>query len=79
MARRFYYSFVRGDSEFLVLEDIERFFPTPEDAIAAFSLFDKDGNGDVSRDEMEMTCLYVFLEAHSSENFADLKFSFLPF
>ena len=39
--------------------DIARFFPTKEDADAVFALFDKDGNGDASREEMEMACLYV--------------------
>jgi hypothetical protein len=68
LARRFFYSFVRGDSDYLVLEDVQRFFPTQEAAIAAFSLFDKDGNGDVSRDEMEMTCLELHREQLSIEN-----------
>lgn len=39
--------------------DIARFFPTKEDADAVFALFDKDGNGDASREEMEMACLCV--------------------
>lgn len=35
------------------------FFPTPEDAEAAFVLFDKDMNGDVTRDEIEIACMCV--------------------
>ena len=30
-----------------------------EDADAAFVIFDQDGNGDATRDEIEMACLYV--------------------
>lgn len=41
----------------MYLKDIERFFPPPMDAGRAFAFFDRDGNGDVSRDEMEMACL----------------------
>jgi len=43
------------------LEDITKFFPTPEDAEAAWNLFDKDGNGDATRDEVEMTCMCVLI------------------
>lgn len=42
------------------MEDIARFFPTPDDADAAFAIFDKDSNGDMTRDELEMACLYAF-------------------
>jgi len=42
-----------------LVEDIERYFPSHEEALAAFILFDKDMNGDVSREELEMACLYV--------------------
>ena len=41
------------------MEDIARFFPTPDDADEAFAIFDKDSNGDATRDEVEMACLYV--------------------
>ena len=41
------------------MDDIAKFFPTPEDAEAAWNLFDKDGNGDATRDEVEMTCMWV--------------------
>lgn len=45
----------------ITIEDIARFYPNIEDAEVAFSLFDKDQNGDVSRDEIEMSCLCVSL------------------
>lgn len=41
------------------MEDIARFFPTPDDADEAFAIFDKDSNGDASREEVEMACSYV--------------------
>ena len=43
----------------MYVEDIARFFPTPDDADAAFVIFDKDMNGDINRDEIEMACMYV--------------------
>ena len=59
LARRLFYSFAKPDCEYLFLEDIERFFLSHEEAVAAYSLFDKDGNGDVSREEIEIACLCV--------------------
>jgi hypothetical protein len=40
-----------------MVEDIVALFPTPEDAATALTFFDGDGN--VSREELEATCLYV--------------------
>ncbi|KAF8973263.1 hypothetical protein BDZ97DRAFT_1780386 [Flammula alnicola] len=68
LARRLFYSFAKNKAEYLLVEDIERFFPTKEDAVAVFALFDKDGNGDASRDEIEMACLEFHREQLSIEN-----------
>ncbi|PPQ67301.1 hypothetical protein CVT25_005885 [Psilocybe cyanescens] len=68
LARRIYYSFAQKQAEYMLVEDIQRFFPNKEDADAAFALFDKDGNGDVSRDEIEMACLEFHREQLSIEN-----------
>lgn len=57
LARRFFHSFVKNDSDFLYVENIEPFFPTKEEAARVFALFDQDSNGDISREEMEMACL----------------------
>lgn len=38
----------------MVIGDIARFFSNIEQAMLAFSLFDQDGNGDVTREEMEL-------------------------
>jgi len=59
LARRLFYSFAKQGVDYLLLEDIAKYFPTPEDAEAAWNLFDKDGNGDATRDEVEMTCMCV--------------------
>jgi len=39
------------------VEDFELFFSTKEEAAQVFALFDKDSNGDVSLEEMEIACL----------------------
>lgn len=41
----------------MFVEDIQRFFPTPEEAEQAYALFDKDSNGDASREEVEMALM----------------------
>jgi hypothetical protein len=61
LARRLYYSFIKPGQEFLTLESFFPYFKTQAEAEVAFTLFDRDSNGDVSRDEMEMTCLCVIL------------------
>ncbi|OBZ67098.1 putative MscS family protein C2C4.17c [Grifola frondosa] len=68
LARRLFYSFVRPGADYLIVEDIARFFPTPDDADAAFAIFDKDVNGDVSRDEIEMACMECHREQLSIEH-----------
>lgn len=57
LARRLFYSFAEKESEYLFVEDIESFFSTKEEADRAYALFDKDSNGDASREEVEIACL----------------------
>lgn len=45
----------------MVFQDITRFFPSLEEADGAFTLFDRDGNGDVSLEEVEQACSFVML------------------
>jgi Ca2+-binding EF-hand superfamily protein len=45
----------------MVFQDINRFFPSLEEADGAFTLFDRDGNGDVSLEEVEQACAFVML------------------
>ncbi|KAI0092959.1 Mechanosensitive ion channel-domain-containing protein [Irpex rosettiformis] len=68
LARRLYYSFVKPHAEYLTVHDIARFFPSMEDAEAAFGIFDKDSNGDVSRDEIELACMEFHREQLSLEH-----------
>lgn len=41
----------------MLVEDIQKYFPTPEEADKVFALFDKDSNGDASREEVEMALM----------------------
>ncbi|KAF8161100.1 hypothetical protein B0H34DRAFT_839898 [Crassisporium funariophilum] len=68
LARRLFYSFAKNGSEYLFVEDIERFFATKDEAALVFALFDKDSNGDASREEVEMACLEFHREQLSIEN-----------
>ncbi|KAF9531655.1 Mechanosensitive ion channel-domain-containing protein [Crepidotus variabilis] len=68
LARRLFYSFAKEGADYMLLEDIERYFSSKEDAISAFTLFDKDGNGDASREEVELACLEFHREQLSIEN-----------
>ncbi|KAI0633263.1 Mechanosensitive ion channel-domain-containing protein [Trametes polyzona] len=68
LARRLFYSFARPGAEHLQVEDIERFFRSREEADAAFAIFDKDMNGDVKRDEIEMACMELHREQLAIEH-----------
>ncbi|KAG7098557.1 hypothetical protein E1B28_000491 [Marasmius oreades] len=68
LARRLFYSFVRPGSDYLFVEDITKFFASQEEADRVFSLFDRDGNGDASRDEVEMACMDFHREQLSIEH-----------
>lgn len=50
------------------MTDIAHLFPDHETAEIAFGLFDKDGNHDVTRDEVEMACLEIHRERLSLAN-----------
>ncbi|KAK3831967.1 MAG: Mechanosensitive ion channel-domain-containing protein [Linnemannia gamsii] len=49
-------------AEQLTPPDFYPYFSTPEDAQKAFTLFDKDGNGDISKREMKEKIFYVYKE-----------------
>ncbi|ORX36049.1 Mechanosensitive ion channel-domain-containing protein [Kockovaella imperatae] len=67
LARRLFYSFRRGDADHLDLSDIARFFPDLDTAKAGFEMFDVDGNGDATRDEMEAAIMQIHRERLSLE------------
>ncbi|OLN86953.1 putative MscS family protein C1183.11-like protein 2 [Colletotrichum chlorophyti] len=62
LARLIFRSLVREDRDTIFLEDMQVAFKTEEEAEHAFSIFDKDLNGDISMEEMELTCNEIHLE-----------------
>ncbi|KAJ6593918.1 Mechanosensitive ion channel-domain-containing protein [Mycena capillaripes] len=68
LARRLFYSFAKPNADYILVEDIARFFPTPDEADLVFALFDQDSNGDASRDEVEMAMMEFHREQLSIEH-----------
>ncbi|KEY63980.1 hypothetical protein S7711_08705 [Stachybotrys chartarum IBT 7711] len=62
LARLIYRSLVQPDQEHVSMADVRAAFATEEEAMAAFSVFDKDLNGDISLDEFEAVCNEISLE-----------------
>ncbi|KAJ9104747.1 hypothetical protein QFC19_003888 [Naganishia cerealis] len=62
LARRLYYSFKKADAECVTIGDIARYFPDRDSALVAFSIFDRDDNGDATRDEFEMATMQLHRE-----------------
>lgn len=62
LARFIYRSVVKPDRELVFLEDLQAVFTVEEEAEAAFAMFDKDMNGDISLEEMEAVCNEIHLE-----------------
>ncbi|TFL04521.1 Mechanosensitive ion channel-domain-containing protein [Pterulicium gracile] len=68
LARRLFYSFAKPGADVLYVKDIAAHFTSMEHAEKVFTLFDKDSNGDVSRDEIEMALLELHREQLSLEH-----------
>lgn len=49
----------------MVVDDIMPYFPNKEHLHQVFALLDKDENGDVSLEEVEMACLEIHKERQS--------------
>ncbi|KAJ9143754.1 Mechanosensitive ion channel protein [Pleurostoma richardsiae] len=62
LARLIYRTFVKPDRETITPEDLQEAFVSPEDAEACFGIFDKDLNGDISMEELELVCNEIHLE-----------------
>jgi len=62
LARAIWNSFHERRRKFLIPSDFYPAFPTKEEAEAAFRVFDKDNNGDISRQEIKGTLLKVYKE-----------------
>lgn len=59
MARRLYRTFAQEDSETALADDLRPAFDNDDEATAAFSMFDKDLNGDISMEELEAVCVEI--------------------
>ncbi|KAK4122272.1 hypothetical protein N657DRAFT_657126 [Parathielavia appendiculata] len=62
LARVFYRTFIKPDKSTITVEDLYPAFSAQEDAEACFSVFDKDLNGDITMEELEMVCNEIHLE-----------------
>jgi small-conductance mechanosensitive channel len=65
LARRLYRTFVRDDFETVFSGDLKPAFDNNEEADAAFTMFDKDMNGDISMEELEAVCVEIGRERKS--------------
>jgi hypothetical protein len=54
-----YRTFVKEDSETVSNDDLRAAFDNNDEADSAFSMFDKDMNGDVSMEELEAVCVEI--------------------
>jgi len=65
LARRLYRTFVREGYETVSSDDLKAAFDNEDEAEAAFSMFDKDMNGDISMEELEAVCVEIGRERKS--------------
>ena len=65
LARRLYRTFAHPDVEVVSAEDIKPAFDNSDEAEAAFTMFDKDLNGDISMEELEAVCVEIGRERKS--------------
>ena len=65
LARRLFRTFVREGTETIFSDDMKNAFDNDEEAAAAFAMFDKDMNGDISMEELESVCVEIGRERKS--------------
>ncbi|KAK2746891.1 hypothetical protein FQN55_005377 [Onygenales sp. PD_40] len=65
LARRLYRTFVREGFETVFSGDLKAAFENGDEADAAFTMFDKDMNGDISMEELEAVCVEIGRERKS--------------
>lgn len=65
LARRLYRTFVRDGFDTVFSGDLKSAFDNEDEAEAAFSMFDKDMNGDISMEELEAVCVEIGRERKS--------------
>lgn len=59
LARRLYRTFVRPGFDTVFAGDLKEAFDNNDEAEAAFMMFDKDMNGDISMEELESVCVEI--------------------
>ena len=65
LARRLYRTFAREGADTITSDDLRHAFDNDEEAESAFSMFDKDMNGDISMSELEAVCVEIGRERKS--------------
>ncbi|KAH8732751.1 Mechanosensitive ion channel-domain-containing protein [Phaeosphaeriaceae sp. PMI808] len=65
LARRLYRTFARPETDTVHSDDLKNAFESEDEAEAAFSMFDKDMNGDISMEELEAVCVEIGRERKS--------------
>ncbi|KKZ61602.1 hypothetical protein EMCG_03848 [[Emmonsia] crescens] len=65
LARRMYRTFVRDGFHTIFSGDLKAAFENGDEAEAAFTMFDKDMNGDISMEELEAVCVEIGRERKS--------------
>ena len=65
LARRLYRTFDRDGADMISSEDLKPAFDNDEEADSAFTMFDKDMNGDISMSELEAVCVDIGKERKS--------------
>ncbi|KAJ5953091.1 Mechanosensitive ion channel MscS [Penicillium vulpinum] len=65
LARRLYRTFVRDGFDTVFGGDLKAAFDDGEEAEAAFAMFDRDMNGDISMEELEAVCVDIGRERKS--------------
>lgn len=65
LARRLYRTFVREGFDTVFSGDLKAAFDDNDEADAAFAMFDKDMNGDISMEELEAVCVEIGRERKS--------------
>ncbi|KAF4625157.1 hypothetical protein G7Y89_g13011 [Cudoniella acicularis] len=59
LARRLYRTFAQEGTETVLSDDLRPAFDNDDEADAAFTMFDKDMNGDISMEELESVCVEI--------------------
>ncbi|KAL1302439.1 hypothetical protein AAFC00_002831 [Neodothiora populina] len=65
LARRLYRTFANEETQTVHPDDLKNAFDNDDEAEAAFSMFDKDMNGDISMEELEAVCVEIGRERKS--------------